>query len=78
MSNQEPSPSELEFLQRLMRGGDFSVVATLMGDEGVKAAFQCVLKGWIDRGKLTKEGLRVATAPRRANFEITILPSEKK
>ena len=44
------------FLMALDAGYDFTRVAGAFGDEGVRVAFDCLLKGWIDRGQITDAG----------------------
>jgi hypothetical protein len=44
------------FLMALDAGYDFTRVAGAFGDEGVKIAFDCLLKGWIDQGRITSAG----------------------
>jgi hypothetical protein len=44
------------FLMALDAGYDFARVAAAFGDEGVRIAFECLLRGWIDRGQITGEG----------------------
>ncbi len=43
-------------LMALDAGYEFTQVVSAMGDEGVRVSFQCLLKGWIDRGQITDEG----------------------
>ena len=44
------------FLMALAAGFDFRRVTLAFGDEGVRIAFDCLLKGWIDRGQITDAG----------------------
>ncbi len=44
------------FLVALAAGYDFTRVAGAFGDEGVRIAFDCLLKGWIDEGRITDAG----------------------
>jgi len=44
------------FLMALDAGYDFTRVAGAFGDDGIKIAFGCLLKGWIDRGQITPDG----------------------
>jgi hypothetical protein len=43
-------------LMALDAGYDFNRVVGAFGDEGVRIAFNCLLKGWIDQGHITSEG----------------------
>ena len=43
-------------LMALAAGYDFTRVVGAFGDEGVKIAFDCLLKGWINHGQITSEG----------------------
>lgn len=45
------------FLMALAAWYDFTRVAGAFGDEGVRIAFDCLLKGWVDRGQITDAGL---------------------
>jgi len=47
---------ERALLMALNDGYDFTRVVAAMGDEGVRVAFQCLLKGLIERGQITDEG----------------------
>jgi hypothetical protein len=44
------------FLMALAAGYDFTRVVGAFGDEGVRIAFDCLLKGWTDRGQITDAG----------------------
>jgi hypothetical protein len=44
------------FLMALGAGYDFTRVAGAFGDDGVRIAFDCLLRGWIDRGQITEAG----------------------
>jgi hypothetical protein len=72
-----PTTHELALLRMLAAGEGFETACLALKDEGVRAAFQCVLKGWIDRGCITEAGRVLATAKGVGNWEITILPSPK-
>lgn len=43
-------------LMALDDGYEFTRVVGVMGDEGVRVSFQCLLRGWIDRGQITDAG----------------------
>jgi hypothetical protein len=43
-------------LLALDAGFEFNQVVTAMGDEGLRIAFSCIEKGWIDRGMITEAG----------------------
>jgi len=43
-------------LMALDAGFEFTRVVGAFGEEGVKIAFQCLLKGWINQGQITNEG----------------------
>jgi len=47
---------ERVLLMALDAGFDFAVVVGAMGDEGVRVAMQCLLKGWVDQGQITSDG----------------------
>lgn len=47
---------ERALLMALDAGYEFTRVVGAMGDEGARIAFQCILKGWIDRGQITSAG----------------------
>lgn len=47
---------ERALLMALDAGHEFTRVVTAMGDEGIRVAFRCLLKGWIDRGQITASG----------------------
>lgn len=44
------------FLLALDAGFDFVRICGAFGDAGLKIAFQCLLKGWLDRGQITDAG----------------------
>lgn len=46
-------------LMALDAGYDFTRVVGAFGDEGVKIAFDCLLKSWIDQGRITDAGRAV-------------------
>lgn len=73
-----PTKNEIALLTMLSRGQGFTSACRALGDEGVQAGFQCMLKRWINGGAITREGreaLSNATKPKL--WEITILPPEK-
>ena len=43
-------------LMALDAGFEFQRVVGLMGDKGLRIAFQCTANGWIDRGQITDAG----------------------
>jgi hypothetical protein len=43
-------------LMALDAGLDFTRVVGAFGDDGVAISFQCLLNGWIDRGRITDAG----------------------
>jgi hypothetical protein len=43
-------------LMALDAGFDFTRVVRAFGDDGVAISFQCLLNGWIDRGRITDAG----------------------
>jgi hypothetical protein len=43
-------------LMALDDGYEFTRVVGAMGDEGVRVSFQCLLRGWIDKGQITDAG----------------------
>jgi hypothetical protein len=47
---------ERALLMALDSGFAFDRAVTAMGDRGVRTAFQCLLKGWIERGQITGAG----------------------
>lgn len=57
MSDVSPSMAEIAFLRRLDAGIYYNKAVLDCGDDGVKIAFNCTLKGWVDRGSITKSGL---------------------
>lgn len=53
---QKPTSDELSLLALLYKGYEFVSACQSLGDAGAKAAFQCILNGWIDRGEITPAG----------------------
>ncbi len=43
-------------LMALDDGYEFTRVVGAMGDNGVRVSWQCLLKGWINKGQITDEG----------------------
>lgn len=43
-------------LLALDAGFSFNVAVGAMGDQGIRAAFRCIVNGWIERGELTDQG----------------------
>lgn len=57
-----PTDTEGALLALLAKGYEFTSACRSLGDAGVKAAFDCILAGWIDRGALTASGRAVVPA----------------
>lgn len=74
----DPTEKEHAFLCMLVAGEDFDQAATVMGgNDALRVPWQCLLNGWIDRGRITKAGRELALRPcRTTKFQITILPSD--
>lgn len=74
-----PTKDESAFLAMLASGSSFEAAAVGLGPaEHLRVPFQCVLNGWVDRGRLTKEGhahARKFLEPPK--WEITVLPPGK-
>ncbi len=54
MNDVAPSKDEVGFLRKLEAGVDYNTAAMAAG---IKVAFNCTLKGWVDRGQITSSGL---------------------
>ena len=61
-------------------GSTFETAAVALGvEEQLSAPFNCILNGWVDRGRLTQTGLAVAhKAMKPTPWEITVLPPAKR
>ncbi len=54
MNDVAPSKDEVRFLRKLEAGVDYNEAAMAAG---LKVAFDCTLKGWVDRGQITTSGV---------------------
>jgi hypothetical protein len=67
---------DVGLLARLDGGEDFTSACQAMGDDGVKAAWNCLMNGWIERGNITAIGRAfVRQALKPVPWEITVVPS---
>lgn len=81
----KPNELEQKLLHMLSSGVDFEVAMQRLGDSGIKAAWDCILKGWVSGGRITKEGRSFVTPAltstgtvRTTKFEIIDLGREGK
>ena len=51
----EPDEAELRVLRNLARGASFED-GFVVEENAMRAMWQCLLAGWVDRGRLTLEG----------------------
>lgn len=77
MTTREPTKDETAFLAMLASGSSFEEAACGLGvEQHLRVPFQCVLNGWVDRGRLTKTGQTIAHEfLKPPKWEISVLPS---
>ncbi len=72
-----PDESQMKILKNLKEGKSFEM-GFIHTDSAVRAMFQCILNGWVDRNRLTDLGHSLVPGPVRAmRFEITNLGPDK-